>query len=322
MIKSVFFIIMILSNLASAGDESLVIERIVHLRNKAEVWSQTVCIDDLVDESWLKSKCLNEKENCCLWSLDGNRNRIFKRYEIQKKLLSNKIRGIKLEIIGPDETEVLQTKREITLKELNQKSLAAIAAKLNEDINNISIQELKTFSPMFIGFQEENDWDVIINDIQGEYLTAKVISTSNRQLYGWVKLKAKAEIQGYVANRKINNGETLNISDFSLKKINVLSSNLDVNNFFKKNQFPVGFQTKQTLQIGDAILAQWVDKIPSVRLGETITLILKSDSLKITTKGIVQGTAAVGDMVTVQLLKYNRSFRGKLLDGKTVEIWF
>ena len=38
-------------------------------------------------------------------------------------------------------------------------------------------------------------------------------------------------------------------------------------------------------------------------------------------KAVVQGTAAVGDLVTVQLSRYNRTFRGRIMDGRLVEVW-
>jgi flagella basal body P-ring formation protein FlgA len=59
-----------------------------------------------------------------------------------------------------------------------------------------------------------------------------------------------------------------------------------------------------------------------VQTGDAVTLILKSDNLKISTKGVAQGSAAAGDTVSVQLPRFNRSFRGKLQDSKTVEVWF
>ena len=90
---------------------------------------------------------------------------------------------------------------------------------------------------------------------------------------------------------------------------------------FRKNQFPEIVRARQTIMPGTPLLATAVERIPMVKLGDAVTLILRSDSLRVSTKGVVQSAAGVGDMVNVSLPRYNRTFRGRLFEGKLVEVW-
>lgn len=317
LVLSIFFV----SASSFAGVDNL-IEKELNLKTSAEVWSNSVCLNDLVEGGWINSRCAVDRAMCCRWKMETGRVRTFSRAEIRAELSKIKIFGFALELNGPEEITVTQTRRELSANEVSAKYLAAVKAKFGDESSEISVEKSKLLGPIYISFTEENDWDVIIPESLTDTAPIKLVSTKDAsKVLGWAQLTARIESEVYVAKQTIRPMDILKPEYFELRKVNIMTTQTQGQAVFRKNQFPEIVRARQTIMPGTALLATAVERIPMVKLGDAVTLILRSDSLRISTKGVVQGVAGVGDMVNVSLPRYNRTFRGRLSEGKLVEVW-
>lgn len=298
------------------------IERELKLKDAAEVWSQSVCLGDLVNDGWVQSRCAVDKASCCRWTLGGEHLRSFKRTELQRELAKINFGGFSVTLQGTDEIVVTQTRRELNAGELRAKIIAAAAAKLSDDPAHITLSAMKISSPIYVPLNDESAWDVVLPEQLAEHESVRVISTADStQALGWAQIVLRQDSDVYVAKKAIHPNDPVRPEDFEVRKTNILAAQSSGQSLFRKDQFPENERAKQTVLAGAVLTSGAIERMPSVRLGDTVTLILRSDNLRISTKGVVQGTAAIGDMVTVQLSRYNRTFRGRLIEGRLVEVW-
>lgn len=306
----------------SALAQTPLIEREATLKVTAETWSQTVCLQDLVQDGWLQGRCAVERNLCCRWNLGGQLTKTFKRTELARALAPVSFGGVALKLQGSDEVTVTQTHRELSREEIQAKVQSVAAAKYGEEGGTVGVTSIRLPSSVYVPLENESAWDVLLPEQPNEAVSARLIATGDagRQI-GWAQAALRLDAEVYVAKKTLHPNDQLRPEDFELKISNVLSAKLTGQAVFQKGQFPDSTRARQTILPGAPLSAAHVERIPMVRLGDTVTLLLRSDNLRISTKGVVQGSAALGDMVTVQLSRYNRTFRGRLVDGKLVEVW-
>lgn len=298
------------------------IEKQLVLKANAEVWSKTVCLNDLVDGGWINSRCSIDRAMCCRWTMGESRTRAFTRGEIARELGHIKIFGFSLDVIGPEQVTVTQTHRELTTQEIASKYLAAATQKFGDNGSTITLESIKLLGPIYIAFEEENDWDLDLPEALTDKAPVRIISVKDStKVLGWAQVKPRLESEVYVARKSIHPSEILKPEYFELKRIDVLAAQTAGQAIVRKGQFPDTVRARSVIMGGATLTADAVERIPMVKLGDAVTLILRSDSLRISTKGFVQGAAGVGDMVNVSLPRYNRTFRGRLVEGKLVEVW-
>lgn len=298
------------------------IEKQLLLKPNAEVWSKTVCLSDLVEGGWINSRCAVDRAMCCRWNMGEGRVRRFTQSDIRRELANIKIFGFALDIVGAPEVTVTQTKRELTDAEISAKYLAAATAKFGDTGSTLSVESIKLLGPVYIAFEEESEWDLVLPENITDKAPLRIVSVKDStKVLGWAQVKPRLETEVYVARRVIHVNDVLKPEYFELKKTDVLSAQTTEQGLFRKDQFPEAVRARQTILSGSALSANAIERIPMVKLGDNVTLILRSDSLRISTKGVVQQAAGVGDMVNVSLPRYNRTFRGRLVEGKLVEVW-
>ena len=298
------------------------IDREVKLKDKTEVWSQSVCLGDLLDDGWVQSRCAVDKVTCCRWNLDGQHSRDISRSSLQADLSKINFGGFNLIVKGAEEIAITQTRRELSVAEIQAKVMASATAKFAEEGTGVGVAALKAQAPIYVPLNDESAWDVILPEPMLEHAAVRVVSTAEgSQVLGWIQVTLKLESEVYVAKKIIRPNDVLIPQDFEIRKTNILAAQTSGQALFRKGQFPDAVRAKLTILPGALLTAAAVERVPSVHLGDTVTLILRSDNLRISTKGVIQGTAAIGDMVTVQLSRYNRTFRGRLIEGRLVEVW-
>lgn len=317
-----FLAVGILAGLSAPADN--VIERDLTLKPDAAVWSRQVCLHDLVQEAWIRGRCAMEANRCCHWKLE-ERSREFTREELDRTLMRYGIPGLKIRLGGSDAITVTQAGRELLAAEIQAKIQSQLAARFGDAATApgaIQFSSMKVPVPLYVTFEAENDWDVLLPENIGERVAVKVISTrDSSQVVGWVNATVALHGETYVAVRKVPSTSFVRPEDFELRRVNLLAPQWAAQPPFRKGQFPEGMRARQTISEGMVLTSLAVERVPLVRLGDTVTLILRSDNLRISTKGVVQGPAAIGDMVTVQIQRYSRTFRGRLLENKLVEVW-
>lgn len=297
----------------------LAIEREVRLKNAATVSTQSICLQDIVEDSWIQIRCRHSQARCCMWNLQGNLSRKLSRGQLQQDVGNIGITGFVLRLVGPEQVEITQTHRELTIAEIEARLKKRIAARFGESLENIKLASLRISNPIYVALGRENDWELELPLQIRSSASVKILSTGfSPQPLGWITAQVVRESDAYVAKRTVRPGDTIKEEDFELKPINVLSVGEDA---FMHGELPVGSRAQRSILRGGPLTLSAVEKKNEVRIGETVTLILKSDNLSITTKGIAQGSGSQGDTISVQVVKYNRTFRGKLVGGKQVEVW-
>jgi flagella basal body P-ring formation protein FlgA len=146
---------------------------------------------------------------------------------------------------------------------------------------------------------------------------------SGEALAGWAQVNVAHLRTALVARKDIPAGSALRAEDFKTQQVDVLATTSSSEGSASIATMDAGTpqRTRMALRAGSILTTSAVEKTPAVVTGEPVTLVLKSENLKIMTKGIAQGSGAVGDTVSVQLRSYNRTFRGKVADSKQVEVW-
>lgn len=307
---------------ALAADALPAVERQVLLKEKTEIASQSVCLSDLTDDGWVRNRCAVERAACCVWSMGGSLTKVFSREQLHRDIAKMKLGPFMLVLGGPTEIAVAQTRRELTVNELKNKIIETIAAKLGDEPKNIVVDSLNLHAPIYIPIDGGAQWDVLAPEAVADRMTIKVVDTANAgQTLGWAQTVVRQNADVFVAKKTIRPNDPIQIQDFDLRRTNILSPQASGQAVYRDGQFPENVRAKFSMLSGAPLTAAHIERQPTVRLGDTVTLILRSDSLRISTKGVVQSTAAVGDMVTVQLQRYNRTFRGRLVEGRLVEVW-
>lgn len=324
-----FFIgIALLCAFLSAASSFAEIERTVVLRPTADIASQEVCIGDLINESWLKSRCAVDRKTCCLWNLDGVLSKSFSRMDLQATLDRVDFGGIRIKI-DPDRSgdtiNVTQTRRALGEDEIRAKIIESIATKLGvegEEKEFIRVPTLRAGMPVLVPIDAPTAWNVVLPDPITDHATIKITNASGDTVLGWVNAQLSHRTPVYVAKKAIKPNEMITAEVFDLTRAEMFGASAQSETPFLKGAFPTGVRAKLSILAGSPLYPRMIERVPIVQLGDVVTIILKSDSLRISTKGVVQNAAGVGEMVTVQLQRYNKTFRGKLSDNKSVEVWF
>jgi flagella basal body P-ring formation protein FlgA len=80
------------------------------------------------------------------------------------------------------------------------------------------------------------------------------------------------------------------------------------------------YESKQTIPAGAFPTVQMVQRVPDVRRGDTVQVYLRSGSLQLTTGGIVQESALIGDKVRVLTRQGKREVVGILKNKDGIEV--
>jgi len=294
--------------------------RVLKLKDNAEVSSQQVCLQDLVQDDSTIGKCRVSKNYCCHWSLDEKLERSLSAREIQQELSKLDFGPIPIRLEGK-EVSVRQTRRALKEDEIKERLANEIAKVHKLEVATVDVTQLKMNHAIFVDLAHESDWSVKIPETLSASMPVKIAGEGQavNQILGWVHAVIEIYGKAYVSKRKIEINSEINADNFTLSKVNILGLNANGQQIL--TEVPEAVRAKVTIKPGDVLTSSSIEKIPLVRLGDVVTIVLRSDTLRISTKGVVQQAAGLGDAVTVQLRRYNRTFRGKLIADKKVEVW-
>ncbi len=125
-----------------------------------------------------------------------------------------------------------------------------------------------------------------------------------------------------IAKQKISPRETLEHSQFRFEEIDIAKGlgrqyrNLILSSDSKFNEL----EAKNTILAGHFPLLNGVQRIPLVRRGDLIKIILKSSGLKLLTSGTALKEAYAGQKISVLTRKNKRKFSGILRKDGSVEV--
>lgn len=155
---------------------------------------------------------------------------------------------------------------------------------------------------------------------RGEMMFSATDSNGRRVGEGWVGFAAWQP--AYVAVKRVKPGEKIAKDMFARREVNVAAGAArDIRGLILDPQTPVeSLEARQSVLEGQILLSSAVQRVPDVRRGDTVTVLLVSNGLSLTTQGRVEEPAYSGENVRVTASKTKRALTGRLIDRGTVEV--
>ncbi len=137
---------------------------------------------------------------------------------------------------------------------------------------------------------------------------------------GWVSFAAW--VPARISVRRIHPGERLSPELFATQDVNIAVGQAhEYRGILLDKSVPItGLQTRQTILEGGLLLSSAVERIPDVRRGDFVRILLQSGGLSLTTTGTAEEPAYLNDQVRVMAAKTKRELVGKLTPGGIVEV--
>ena len=317
----------IVATIAVMGPAALALEgppvsfRAVTQKATVNTSTESVCLADVFEEYWVESRCPRDKEGCCPWRLDASRRTTITRADALRAAIAGHVVLDNSSLKGAAETAVLQTHHALTSDEIRARVEGKLRALAGDGQWSVTAARIHGTANVPWG----STWDVALPTTLMGISSVKIIydGGSGEALAGWAQVNVAHLRTALVARKDIPAGSALRAEDFKTQQVDVLATTSSSEGSASIATMDAGTpqRTRMALRAGSILTTSAVEKTPAVVTGEPVTLVLKSENLKIMTKGIAQGSGAVGDTVSVQLRSYNRTFRGKVADSKQVEVW-
>ena len=84
----------------------------------------------------------------------------------------------------------------------------------------------------------------------------------------------------------------------------------------------VGKRLKAGVRGNNPLRSDNLERVPLVKSGQMVTMLLENGVLKITLAGRAKGAGAEGDLIMVQNLSSNRDVAARVIDAQTVRVDF
>jgi flagella basal body P-ring formation protein FlgA len=128
--------------------------------------------------------------------------------------------------------------------------------------------------------------------------------------------------KAWVAAKRLYPNTRLKDEDFKISEINVATGPARE---YRGVMLPAdtrfsGLQTKQTLLEGQFAVTSAVERQPDLRKGDQVRLDLISGDLTLTTQGMAEEPASVGDHVRIMTSKTKKEVVGILKEDRSVEV--
>jgi flagella basal body P-ring formation protein FlgA len=299
---------------------ALEVSKEIKLKKNVDIWGEKICLQQIVVNPAQISFCENENTNCCWWSFSGKNEIEIPLHELYEKIKKKNIEGIQFKTAdGNSKININKVAVEISSEEIKSILKTKLTEKFSETISPSNKSEIKG---IYVKTLFEKNWDILIDESQTGIFNARVIEKNNPlNILSTCNFTAQIKKTVLIPIKKIPPQTTVTINQFEKKEKEIPFIPGQIAQIVNEENFPIGGVSRVTLDKDHYLTLDNVLKKNLVRSGEMITLILHSDNLKLSTKGVAQGSGGLGDMISVQLPKYNRSFRGRLSEGNIVEVW-
>lgn len=170
-----------------------------------------------------------------------------------------------------------------------------------------------------------DDWQVTVSDlpiggISRSFLVRVRIMAAER---AWFDQQLVVQAQLWkpilVAVRRIERGQTLDADSVETQTVDVL----------RERVAPVGgnidlgqHEAVQTIAEGKPITWKDISTAPLVRKGATVDVIASDGKISISTKGIAQASAGMGEPVSIRNIDTRKDFQARVIDRNTVRVNF
>jgi flagella basal body P-ring formation protein FlgA len=126
----------------------------------------------------------------------------------------------------------------------------------------------------------------------------------------------------WIAKRRIRPSEALKREDFLMEEVDLTEPLIhEVRGLIISGKTELEpFESRVTILEGQFPITSGVQKIPAVKRGDLIKLLVKSGELELSVPGIVQEPSQIGGTLRVLTSSTKREMTGVLRDGKIVEV--
>ncbi len=134
-----------------------------------------------------------------------------------------------------------------------------------------------------------------------------------------VKVEVEALREVVVATRSLDRGEVISLRDVALQKrdLSKLSGRIcyTIDEAF-------GQRARLGIRANTPLRADYLEKVPLVKSGQLVTIILENKVLRLTSNGKVRSAGAEGDTVMVQNMASLKEIPARVVDANTVKVDF
>lgn len=148
-------------------------------------------------------------------------------------------------------------------------------------------------------------------------LIVRVDDQVKRNLNVQVEVEALAEM--VVATRTLERGEVLTPSDLALAHRDLAHVQ---GRFLKGIDEAVGLRVKSALRANSPVRGDYLERVPIVKSGQVVTILVENEVVKITASGRAKGAGALGDLIMVQNLSSQKDIAARVIDATTVKVDF
>jgi flagella basal body P-ring formation protein FlgA len=134
-----------------------------------------------------------------------------------------------------------------------------------------------------------------------------------------LRIEVEALSDMVVTTRQIEQGEVIGPSDVTVKKRDLATSGGKI---CRNPADVVGKRLKSALRGNMPVRSDQLEKIPLVKNGQVVTILLENDLIRLTATGRSKGTGAAGDTIIVQNSTSQKDIPAKIVDGSTVRVEF
>ncbi|MSM40276.1 MAG: flagellar basal body P-ring formation protein FlgA [Geobacter sp.] len=134
-----------------------------------------------------------------------------------------------------------------------------------------------------------------------------------------IKVEVEALTEMVVTTRQLERGQVIAASDVALQKRDLATAGGKICNNIAE---VVGMRLKNTIRGNVPLRGDQLEKIPIVKNGQLVTILLENDSLRITATGRCKGTGGAGDLVIVQNMSSKKEIPARIVDAGMVRVEF
>lgn len=134
-----------------------------------------------------------------------------------------------------------------------------------------------------------------------------------------VMVDVEALVDLVVTTRPVERGEILTPADVTVQKRDLAASGGKV---ARSTADVVGLKVRVGMRGNTPLRTDYLERIPLVKSGQLVTVLLDSPALHITTTGRAKGAGSVGELITVQNISSNKDFPARIVDAGTVRVDF
>lgn len=122
-----------------------------------------------------------------------------------------------------------------------------------------------------------------------------------------------------VTTRPVERGEILTPADVAVQKRDLATAGGKV---ARTAADVVGLRVRVGMRGNSPLRSDYLERVPLIKQGQLVTVLLESSTLRITTTGRAKGAGSAGDLITVQNISSNKDFPARIVDAGTVRVDF